>query len=177
MKKVIIHISLIITCIVMYLFQTMFFTNFTIAGVMPNIFIIVMLYIGLYMGRSMGIIYGILYGIFIDIWIGKNIGITSICLALIGFLGGVFDKNFSKDSRITVLLMGAVSTIIYEVVLYIIQYIIIETNIDIFAFIKILSIEVLYNLLLITILYPLMKFTGYEIENEIKGNKILTRYF
>ena len=177
MKKVIIHISLIITCIAMYLFQTMFFTNFTIAGVMPNIFIIVMLYIGLYMGRSMGIIYGILYGIFIDIWIGKNIGITSIGLALIGFLGGVFDKNFSKDSRITVLLMGAVSTIIYEVVLYIIQYIIIETNIDIFAFIKILSIEVLYNLLLITILYPLMKFTGYEIENEIKGNKILTRYF
>lgn len=57
MKKVLIHISLIITFILIYFLQTMFFTEFTIAGVMPNIFIILMLYIGLYMGRTMGTIY------------------------------------------------------------------------------------------------------------------------
>ena len=129
------------------------------------------------MGRSMGIIYGIMYGIFIDLWMGKSIGITSVCLAIVGLLGGIFDKNFSKDSRITVLLMGAITTIVYEVVFCIVQYVILETNVDILAFIKILSIEVVYNILLIIILYPLMKITGYEIENEIKGDKILTRYF
>ena len=129
------------------------------------------------MGRSYGIIYGIIYGIFIDIWIGKKMGITSIALAVIGLLGGIFDKNFSKDSRITVMFMGAICTVIYEVIVYIIQYLVIGINIEIIEFIKILLIEVLYNLLLIVILYPLMKTTGYEIENEIKGDKILTRYF
>ena len=177
MKKILIHLLLIITCIVLYLLQTIFFTNFTIAGIMPNLFVIFMLYIGLYMGRSMGIIYGIMYGIFIDLWIGSNIGITSICLAVIGLLGGIFDKNFSKDSRITVLLMGVITTIIYEVIYCILQYIIVETNVDILAFTKILAIEVIYNILLIIIFYPLIKITGYEIENEIKGDKILTRYF
>ncbi len=177
MKKILIHFALIMICIVLYLLQTIFFTNFTIAGVMPNLFVIFMLYIGLYMGRSMGIIYGIMYGIFIDLWMGKSIGITSVCLAIVGLLGGIFDKNFSKDSRITVLLMGAITTIVYEVVFCIVQYVILETNVDILAFIKILSIEVVYNILLIIILYPLMKITGYEIENEIKGDKILTRYF
>ena len=44
-------------------------------------------------------------------------------------------------------------------------------------FIKTLSIETLYNVLLIVILYPLIKNTGYEVENEIKGDRILTRYF
>lgn len=177
MKKIIIHIVLIISFIIIYLLQAMFFTNFRIAGIMPNLFVILMLYIGLYMGRSCGIIYGIIYGIFIDIWIGKKLGMTSIALAIIGLLGGIFDKNFSKDSRITVMFMGAICTIIYEVVAYIMQYIIIGINIEIIEFIKILLIEVLYNLLLIVILYPLMKITGYEIENEIKGDKILTRYF
>ena len=177
MKKAMIHISLIIICIFIYLLQTIFFTNFTIAGVMPNIFVILMLYIGLYMGRSIGIIYGTMYGIFIDIWIGRNIGITSICLAFIGFLGGLFDKNFSKDSRITVLLMGTISTIIYEILLYAIQYFVLEINLEILEFTKILAIEVVYNMLLISIFYPLMKFTGYEIESELKGDKILTRYF
>ena len=99
MKKILIHISLIITFIAIYLLQTIFFSHFTIAGIMPNIFVILMLYIGLYMGRTMGVIYGIIYGIFIDIWIGKNLGLTSIALALIGLISGIFDKTLSKDSR------------------------------------------------------------------------------
>ena len=177
MKKLIINISLIIVFIIIYLLQTTFFTSFTIAEIKPTRISILMLYIGLYMGRSYGIIYGISYGIFIDIWIGRNIGITSICLAFIGFLGGVFDKNFSKDSRITILLMGTICTVLYEVALYILRNIIIGIDAEVIEFLRILLIEVIYNILLLIILYPIMKFTGYEIENEIKGDKILTRYF
>ena len=177
MKKILIHIGLIITFIIIYLLQSIFFSEFTIAGIMPNIFIILMLYIGLYMGRTQGIIYGIIFGIFIDLWIGKTLGLTSIGLALIGVISGSLDKTFSKDSRLIVLLMGIVCTIIYETVLYLMQYLFFRINVEILQFIKILSIEVIYNVIIIIILYPLIKFTGYEIENEIKGDKILTRYF
>ncbi len=177
MKKILIHILLIITFIVIYLLQTIFFSHFTIAGIMPNIFVILMLYIGLYTGRAMGVIYGIIYGIFLDMWIGKSLGLTSIALALIGLISGMFDKTLSKDNRITVLLMGVSCTIIYEVSLYFMQYMILGINIEILNFVKILVVEVIYNILLIIILYPLMRNTGYEIEDEIKGDKILTRYF
>lgn len=177
MKKIMIYILLFIAFLIIYLIQAMFFTNFRIAGVMPNLFVILMLYIGLYMGKSKGVIYGIIFGIFIDIWIGKKLGITSIALAIIGFIGGIFDKNFSKDSRITVMFMGVICTILYEIVFYLIQYLIVKVNLEIIEFIKIALIETVYNLLLIVILYPLMKITGYWIEDEIKGDKILTRYF
>lgn len=177
MKKFLIHVGLILTFIVIYLIQTIFFTHFTIAGIMPNVFIILMLYIGLYMGRTMGVIYGIIYGILIDIWVGKSLGLTSVALSLVGILGGLFDKTLSKDSRLTVLLMGAICTIIYEIVLYFFNYMFFKINIEIYSFLKILFIETIYNVLLIIIVYPLMKATGYEIENEIKGDRILTRYF
>ena len=177
MKKILIHIFLIITFIAIYLLQTIFFSHFTIAGIMPNIFVILMLYIGLYMGRTMGIIYGITYGIFLDIWVGKSLGLTSIALAVIGLISGTFDKTLSKDNRLTVLLMGAVCTIIFEVVLYIMQYMVFGINLEILTFIKTLLVEAIYNMLLIIILYPFMSKTGYEIEDEIKGNRILTRYF
>lgn len=177
MKKLLIHFSLIIVFIVIYLLQVLFFSNFTISGIMPNIFIIFILFIGLYMGRCFGIIYGIIFGILIDIWIGKNIGITSVAMAIIGLLGGTFDKNFSKDSRITIIFMGAICTIIYEILLYIIHYVIFDINIEILNFIKILSIEIVYNSILISLFHPIMKSVGYEIEDVIKGDKILTRYF
>jgi len=98
-------------------------------------------------------------------------------LALVGLISGILDKTFSKDSRIIVLLMGILCTITYEVVLYFMQFMLLKINVEILQFIKILLIEVIYNMIIIIILYPLMKFTGYEIENEIKGDKILTRYF
>ena len=177
MRKVLIHILLIITFIIIYLLQTVFFSHFTIAGIMPNIFVILMLFIGLYMGRTMGIIYGISFGIFIDIWIGKNMGFTSIALAIVGLLSGVLDKTLSKDSRITVLLMGIISTIVYEVILYFLQYMFLGINVEVLSFIKILLIEVVYNMLIVIILYPLIRDIGYEIENEVKGDRILTRYF
>lgn len=177
MKKFLIHILLIISFLIAYLLQTNIFREFTIFGVMPNLFIILMLCIGLYMGRTMGVIYGIIYGIFIDIWIGKGLGITSSALAITGFTSGLLDKTFSKDSRMTVLLMGGVCTIVYEVVFYILQFIIFRINIEILIFIRILLIEVIYNIILIIIIYPVMKTMGYEIENEIKGDRILTRYF
>ena len=177
MKKFLIHIGLIFTFIIIYLLQATIFSEFTIAGIMPNIFVILMLYIGLYMGRANGIIYGIIFGIFIDLWIGKTLGLTSIALALVGLISGILDKTFSKDSRLIVLLMGIACTIMHEVVLYFMQYLVLGINIQILAFIKTLLIEVIYNVIIISILYPLMKLTGYEIENEIKGDKILTRYF
>ena len=177
MKKVLIHISLIITFIVIYLLQSILFSHFTIAGIMPNMFVIFMMFIGLYMGRTMGTIYGIMAGILIDFWVGKNIGLTSVALALIGIISGALEKTLSKDSRITVLLMGVICTIIYEIALYFLQFIVLGINVEILNFIKILLIETIYNILLIIILCPIISNVGYEVENEIKGDKILTRYF
>lgn len=76
MKKVAIHLGLICTFIIIYLLQTIFFSQFTIAGIMPNIFVILMLYIGLYMGRSMGIIYRYYIWNFYRFMDWKNIGIN-----------------------------------------------------------------------------------------------------
>ena len=106
---------------------------------MPNIVVILALFIGLFIGRSRGIIYGIIYGIFMDLWIGKNIGITSVCLAIVGIIGGTFDKNFSKDSRIVILLIGAFCTIVYEVLLYVLQGVFFQISVEVIPFLKILS--------------------------------------
>lgn len=177
MKKCIINIALIITIFIIYFLQANFFSWFTINGIMPNVFVIIVLFIGLFSNRAMGITYGIVIGLFLDLVIGQKVGINAIALGSVGFLATLFDKNFSKDSRITIMLMVFGSTILFEIETYILNYFIINTNVEIFNFIRILLIEAIYNVLLIIILYPLIQKTGYYIENEYKRNQILTRYF
>lgn len=177
MKKTLINVFLIITAIIIYYLQSNFFMWFNIAGVKPNLFVVLALFIGLFANRTMGIAYGVGIGTLIDILIGKTIGIYSISLGIVGFLAAVFDKNFSKDSRMTIIFMVAGSTIIFEIINYLLNYMILGINAEILNFIIILAIEVIYNIILTIILYSLIQKFGYYIENEYKGNKILTRYF
>jgi rod shape-determining protein MreD len=144
---------------------------------MPNIFVIFVLFIGLFYSRTAGSVYGIVFGVLLDFFIGRKIGISGIMLGAVGLIGGVFDKNFSKENRFTIMVMVAVCTAIYEISLYIAGGIIYHYTFEILNFTKILAIECIYNLLITIILYPLIQNLGYKIEEVYKGDKILTRYF
>lgn len=113
----------------------------------------------------------------LDLFIGRKVGISAIMLGGVGLIGGIFDKNFSKESRITIMIMVIVSTLIYETGAYLLGYFIYGYSFEILLFVKILLIESLYNVIITIILYPIMQNLGYKIEEEYKGNKILTRYF
>ena len=177
LKKFLINVILIVIGFLIYFLQSDFFSWFSIAGVKPNLFVIYILFIGLFGNRSMGIIYGAILGICLDLIFNEKVGSNLFGLVLIGIIATLFDKNFSKDSRITIMFMVLGSTILFEVLSFFINYIIYSINIDIISFIKILIIETIYNILITIIIYPLIQKFGYYIENEYKGNRILTRYF
>lgn len=177
MRKTSIAIGLIFAFLFIYLLQANFFSWFNLAGVKPNLFIILVLSIGLFTGRDFGSAFGILFGLSLDFFIGKSIGISAIMLGVIGFLGGYLSKNFSKDSRITMMVMILLATLIYEIGTYTFNYFINSANIEIMYFVKTLIIELVFNLLITIIIYPLIIKFGYKIEENFKENKILTRYF
>ncbi len=129
------------------------------------------------MGKKIGTIFGILFGFYLDILIGKSIGITAVMLGLVGLLGEYFDKNFAKESRVTVMLMVIGSTILYEIGIYGFEVIKYSLSPEIQEFIFILGIEVLFNTLLTIILYPLIQKLGYKAEEIFKSKRILTRYY
>ena len=177
MKKVIINIGLIITFLIIYFLQVNFFSWFRIFGVMPYVFVIFTLFIGLFYNKIAGVTYGIFFGILLDLFIGKKVGISAMMLGIVGLIGGIFDKNFSKESRLTIMVMVFVSTIVFEFGLYFLGYLVFKNSVEILPFIRILLIEAIFNVIITIIVYPLMQNIGYKIENEVKGSKILTRYF
>lgn len=177
MKKFVIVVCLILSFFIIYLLQVNFFSWFNLASIKPNLFVILVLIIGLFAGKSVGTAFGISFGIALDFFIGKSIGISALMLGIVGFTGGYLDKNFSKDSRVTMITMIVISTIIYELGTYIFNYFINSVKISIWYFLKILIIELVYNMIITIIIYPLIMKFGYKIEENFKENKILTRYF
>jgi len=177
LKKTVIVVILFLAFLLIYFLQANFFNWFTIAGVKPNLFVILILFVGLFAGKNIGLTVGISFGIILDLFISRKIGVSGIMLGLIGFGGGYLDKNFSKESKITIMIMVMGSTLVYETGSYIINTLIFSSNFEIIPFIIKLIIETLYNAILTIIFYPLFQKAGYYIEEKFKGNKILTRYY
>lgn len=177
MKKSITIVSLFIVFLVIYFLQANFFNWFNIAGVKPNLFVLFILIVGLFTDRKLSIISALLFGFILDINNGKLIGISSIMFIIIAILAEIYNKNFSKDSRATFMLMGAGATALYEIGWYLLNVIELSMTIEIYAFIKILIVELIFNTLLTIILYPQIQKYGNILSENYKGQKVLTKYF
>lgn len=177
MKKFVIIICLILAFFLLYFMQIGIFSSFTIAGIKPNIFVIYILFIGLFANQVFGISFGVACGLFLDLLYGRVIGTSAIMLCIIGYLGSYFDKNFSKENKLTIIVMVAGATLIYEFGVYFLNSILLNYDREYICFLRMISIEILYNVLLAILLYPLMQKVGYLIDRNVKKNNIMTRYF
>lgn len=177
MKKFIIVVCLILAFFLLYFLQIGILNSFTIAGIKPNIFIIYVLFIGLFANQVFGISFGVICGLYLDFLYGRTIGTSAIMLCIIGYLGSYFDKNFSKENKLTIIFMVAGATLIYEFGAYFINSLLLNFNREYLSFLKMVGIEIVYNVLLSILLYPLIQKLGYLIDRNIKKNNILTRYF
>jgi len=140
---------------------------------MPNLFVILIMLIGLFMKKKAGFIFGMIFGLLIDLFIGARIGINAISLAIVGLAAEILDKNFSKDNRITVMFLTSILTVLAEVIVYILQVLFCGSNMQILEFTKVIVIEIIYNAILIAIIYPVFLSFGSKIENDFTENSFL----
>lgn len=129
------------------------------------------------MNKKVGSILGLLLGIYTDLIFSNTLGISGILFAIVGLLGEFFDKKFSKDSKITIVIIGSLVTALYEILIYIYRIILLSSNIEPLKFIKILLIEILYNALILIIFYPIINNFGRYIESIFNKKTTLPRYF
>lgn len=177
MKKAIAITSLILTFFIIYFLQTNIFTWFTIGGIMPNLFIILVLFIGLFVGKKLGFVLGIVFGLIIDFLLGQAVGVSAFLLGIIGLIAEYLDKSFSKDSRIMLMMIVIAGTVFFEVEYYVFKIIKYGVAFEFVPFIKILVIEIIFNIFLTIIIYPLIQNMGNKLEEIFKNKKVLSRYY
>lgn len=173
MKKAIDIFFIILIFFVTYFLQSNFFTWFNIAGVMPNLFIILVMMFGLFMKKKFAFFFGLIFGLCLDFFIGARVGINAISFAVTGLAAENLDKNFSKDNRITVMFLTGILTIFAEIIIYVLQILFCNVDIQILSFVKIVLIEIIYNEILVAIVYPFILSFGTKLENDFTNNSFL----
>ena len=103
-KRILIVVAIVFVC---YLLQTSVFSRYQLAGITPNILICVVSSYGFMKGRKVGLLTGFFVGILLDIYSGYLFGIYALIYMYIGFLNGLFKKQFfGDDLRLPTILIG-----------------------------------------------------------------------
>lgn len=94
-----------------------------------------------------------------------------------GLIAGILEKKFSKDSKITLILMCIGLTFIFELGIYILNILLFNSSIQILSFLKIVIIEMIFNGLLMIIIYPIIKKVSLLCDEIYNNKNIITKYF
>lgn len=167
-------VVLIIVSLIIYFLQANVFSELTIAGIKPNLFVIFILVIGLFGNNFLSLTFSIICGIWLDSLYSEVIGITSAMFCIIGFMATWFDSLWSKDEKISIVIMVIIATFIFEFGSYFLNSIIFDFEMELLAFFKTLLVEELYNVLLTIIFFGLIKKLGYSMERKLKRNNMYT---
>lgn len=177
MKRAKVIIFLVAIFFIMYFLQVNFFNWFNIKGVQPNLFVVLALFVGIFSNAKVGQIFGFATGLYIDFLFSNSIGISAVLYSLIGYSGELLQKRFPKDSKITIIIMSSITTAVYEIIRVVYRYIFFSSKVGLVAFIYTLAIELIFNALLIIILYPLIHKLGSLISEAFNSNEMVTKYF
>ena len=140
-------------------------------------FIILILTIGLFADKKVGFVLGVLFGFYLDTTCGKILGQTALMLGIIGILGEYWDKRYTKESRVSLMVMISFATIIYELGIYFFNILKFSSLLELSQFLRILFVEVIYNLIIVIIIYPLIQKLGRKLEEVFKERRIMTKYY
>ena len=121
--------------------------------------------------KNGGMFLGFLFGFYIDILNGRIVGISAILFCLIVFLAEYVYKNISNENKATMMLLVASSTLLFESLEYVFYIWKLGVTLELVSFTKILVIEILYNVIITIILYPLIQ-KGSNILYDIFKNKL-----
>lgn len=162
-------------CIVVgvYLLQTVLVQEITFLGISPNLFLVVTCGISFLFGSTTGGVCGLVFGLLQDMNIGRMIGLNGFLFMHIGIIMGQFNKRFFKDNYVVAVIFIILSTMVYELIVYILGAFIYSQDIMLGTLAVKILIRAFLNAITGIIVYPiLLKINiGVEVDRRIFGGR------
>ncbi|WP_405729354.1 rod shape-determining protein MreD [Anaerotignum sp.] len=139
-----------------FILQTTLFPLLAIQGIFPNTALIIVTSYALLRGSKEGAIIGGCCGLLMDIFFNKMIGFYTLLYLAMGLLFGRSQKTFYRENYILPVIFCAVSTVLYQAVLYITGFVFRgEGNLLFFLF-SVLVPELVYTAVVTILIYRIL---------------------
>ena len=145
--------------------QSTVFQYIEILGVRPNTTLIIIVSYSILRGDVEGAILGFFAGLLTDVYFKSYIGMYALICMLIGYLCGKPFRNFFRENFFLPLSLVAVSFLLYQFVIYVVDFLL-RAELDLPYFFKTIILPgAVYTLMLTVPIYSMM----YGVNNKLEG--------
>lgn len=149
-------ITIGIIIIICFLCQSNIFHFLELSGVVPNLLLIVTMSFGLMRGRQEGLLVGFFSGLLIDIFFGSYLGPFAFIYMTMGYINGFFHRIYYVEDVLLPMLMITLNEIIFNVVVYIV-YFLLRNRLGFGTyFINVILPEMMYTILITLFFYKIL---------------------
>ncbi len=147
------YVTACIAVILIFILQCTWVKAISLADITPNLLVLFTSSIGFMRGRKEGMIVGILSGILVDLFYCDVFGVNVLIFMYIGYINGVFNKQFfPEDVRLPLILIGT-SDLMYCGAIYLLRFLF-RSKLSLgYYFIHIMMPETVYTVLLSILLF------------------------
>ena len=156
MKKALTIVYLLLFILIIFVFQMFIIDERELFGVKPNLILISVIVVSLWFGLYTGSIYSVIIGIITDMLFGNNIGLFTIGYAITGVIIGFFNYNYRKENKIALLYLTFIATAIFELIEYIIYFVITKEYTSILYFVYQILLTSILNIVIVYVVYSLL---------------------
>ena len=156
MKKALTIVYLLLFILIIFVFQMFIIDERELFGVKPNLILISVIVVSLWFGLYTGSIYSVIIGIITDMLFGNNIGLFTIGYAITGVIIGFFNYNYRKENKIALLYLTFIDTAIFELIEYIIYFVITKEYTSILYFVYQIILTSILNIVIVYVVYSLL---------------------
>ena len=165
------NIKLVLIIAIAYILQTVIMPDFSVCGIFPNLMLVVVCGISFLFGSTIGGAVGFSAGLLLDFNQGRAIGLYAFLCMYIGIILGQFNKRFFKDNYFVAIGFTGITTIVYEILVYIFGAFVYSQTFAFGSFITNILLSALVNIITSVVVYPiLLKINiGVELDRNIFG--------
>ncbi len=153
MKKLLVSLTTFVIIVLLILMQFNFLNTFPLFGISPCIGIVFICMVSIVAGEKAGTIVGFVYGIIQDAFLGRTMFETAILYMILGYVIGRFRHKIAIDNQLSLIAVIVLSTIATESCNFIVNITVYKAPIEVLYLLKVISIEIFYNLFLLYICY------------------------
>ncbi len=135
------------------LLQATVFTFLQVAGVKPDLILLLVVFNGFLRGPREGAFLGFLGGLTLDIFTGSYIGLNALVKMSAGYLAGLAEQRFYKESVIMVTFVTFFAGIIGQLLNYLLFFYLRIQVPPFFAFFEVIIPTAIYTALLVPLTY------------------------
>ena len=145
--------------IILFILQTTLKTHLSFFGVFPNLVLVYAICLCLIFCDVKSIVLCTIAGLSIDLYVGMAIGFNALFYMYFSIITVFFGDNFFRGRRAVTLLYTALSTLVYEMIYYILFFVIWNRSGSFNNVTYILFMEMICNVIFVLPIYSLVKRT------------------